>query len=236
MSSNQVPVTSATPARRTASKIYDHIFDRIASGEYAKGERLPTETELADLFKVSRTVVREALARLRDDGLLQSRQGAGSFILVSAEQAIRRFAPVMSIGDIQRCYEFRMFVEEAACGLAALRRTEAELSDLLAHLRATENISDVAQGVDTDLDFHLAIAAASHNRFFVDTLVSMRSHMTVGMELTRKLSLTRPRDALQLMYAEHQVIYDAIAASDVSAASAAMRRHLEAARKRVFEG
>ena len=93
----------------------------------------------------------------------------------------------------------------------------------------------IAQGVDADLDFHLAIAAASHNRFFVDTLVSMRSHMTVGMELTRKLSLTRPRDALQLMYAEHQVIYDAIAASDVNEASAAMRRHLESARKRVFE-
>lgn len=236
MSSSPIPTGSITASRRTASKIYDHIFDRIAAGDYAKGQRLPTETELSDLFKVSRTVVREALARLRDDGLIQSRQGAGSFILVSADQAIRRFAPVMSIGDIQRCYEFRMFVEEAACGLAALRRTEAELSDLHAHLRATENISDVAQGVDADLDFHLAIAAASHNRFFVDTLVSMRSHMTVGMELTRKLSLTRPRDALQLMYAEHQVIYDAIAVSDVSAASAAMRRHLESARKRVFEG
>ena len=235
MSSGDLSPAGGQPSRRTASRVYDHIFDRIAAGDYLKGQKLPTETEIAEQFKVSRTVVREALARLRDDGLIQSRQGAGSFILASADQAIRRFAPVMSIGDIQRCYEFRMFIEEAACGLAALRRTENELQELQKLLRATEDINDVSLGVEADLDFHLAIASASHNRFFVDTLVSMRSHMTVGMELTRKLSLTRPQDALQLMYAEHQLVYDAIAAGQVDVASAAMRNHLEAARKRVFE-
>jgi GntR family transcriptional regulator, transcriptional repressor for pyruvate dehydrogenase complex len=226
---------SRSSSARSAVKVYDHIFDRIAGGGYAKGEQLPTEFELAKSFVVSRTVVREALVRLRDEGLIQSRRGAGSFVTATPDQAIRRFAPVASIGDIQRCYEFRIHMETAACTLAAIRCDKDELAELHAKLRATEDIDDVAAGVDADLDFHIAVTKASHNRFFVDALVSLRSGLTVGMELVRRLSLSRPDDALGLMYEEHQAVYDAIASGDPDRAGAAMRHHLEAARKRFFE-
>jgi DNA-binding FadR family transcriptional regulator len=229
------PKASANRSARSAVRVYDHIYDRIAGGSFAKGEQLPTEFELAKSFGVSRTVVREALVRLRDEGLIQSRRGAGSFVTASPDQAIRRFAPVASIGDIQRCYEFRIHLETAACTLAAIRCDKDELAELRAKLRATENIDDVTAGVEADLDFHIAVTKASHNRFFVDALVSLRSGLIVGMELVRRLSLSRPDDALALMYEEHQAIYDAIASGDPERAGAAMRHHLEAARKRFFE-
>jgi GntR family transcriptional regulator, transcriptional repressor for pyruvate dehydrogenase complex len=123
----------------------------------------------------------------------------------------------------------------AACTLAAIRCDKDELAELKRKLRATENIDDVTAGVDADLDFHIAATKASHNRFFVDALVSLRSGLTVGMELVRRLSLSWPDDALELMYQEHQAIYDAIASGDPERAGDAMRRHLEAARKRFFE-
>jgi DNA-binding FadR family transcriptional regulator len=202
------PKASRSPSARSAVKVYDHVFDRIAGGGYTKGEQLPTELELAKSFGVSRT---------------------------TPDQAIRRFAPVASIGDIQRCYEFRIHLETAACTLAAIRCNKDELAELKRRLRATENIDDVTAGVDADLDFHIAVTKASHNRFFVDALVSLRSGLTVGMELVRRLSLSRPDDALELMYQEHQAIYDAIASGDPERAGSAMRHHLEAARKRFFE-
>jgi DNA-binding FadR family transcriptional regulator len=232
----KMSTTGAGGANRTASRVYDHVFDGIATGDYAKGQRLPTEQELGRRFEVSRSVVREALVRLRDEGLIESRRGAGSFVIAGPDQAIRRFAPVSSISDIQRCYEFRIFIEEGACGLAALRRDKEAIAELESRLLATEGVDDDALGVEADLEFHIAIAKASRNRFFVDTLMSLRSHLLVGMGLVRRLSMSRPEDSLQLMYREHREILAAIVAGDVDRATRAMQVHLESTRKRLFEG
>lgn len=232
----KMSTTGAKGVNRAASRVHDHIFNGISSGEYAKGCRLPTELELAKRFDMSRSAVREALARLRDDGLIESRRGAGSFVIAGPDQAIRRFAPVSSIVDIQRCYEFRIFIEEAACGLAAIRRDADDLAELECRLLASQDIEDEDEGVEADLEFHIAVAKASHNRFFVDTLMSLRSHLMVGMGLVRKLSISRPADSLRLMYAEHREVLAAIASGDGDLATQAMHHHLEAARKRLFDG
>jgi GntR family transcriptional repressor for pyruvate dehydrogenase complex len=228
--------TDQTGPKRAASRVYDHIFDQITSGVYAKDARLPTEAELAESFAVSRSVVREALARLRDDGLVQSRQGAGSFVAGRPDKAIRVFAPLSSIEDIQRCYEFRGYIEQAACGMAAARRDAEQLQKIHQLMIATEEAADFEMGLQADADFHFAIAEAAANRFFTDTLALLRSHLIVGMGLTRRLSLSRPADDLKLMHQEHRAIYDALAMADPDRASEAMRAHLEAARARVFQG
>lgn len=228
--------TPAKGANRAASRVHDHIFNGISSGEYAKGCQLPTEQELARRFEMSRSAVREALARLRDDGLIESRRGSGSFVIAGPDQAIRRFAPVSSIVDIQRCYEFRIYIEEAACGLAAIRHDKDDLAELERRLFTAQDVEDETEGVEADLEFHIAIAKASRNRFFVDTLMSLRSHLLVGMGLVRKLSISRPEDSLQLMYAEHRDVLAAIATGDSAKATQAMHYHLESARKRLFDG
>src|ERR687895_671455 len=117
---------------KLSSGIYEQLFERIVVGEFPVNARLPSETELARRFGASRPVVREALARLRDDGLIVSRQGSGSYVKKRPDQAVLQFVPVGSIADIQRCFEFRAGLEAAAAALAATRWEEGDLADIKA--------------------------------------------------------------------------------------------------------
>jgi DNA-binding FadR family transcriptional regulator len=96
------PAPNATEAKRS-SAIYHQIVELIVTGEFAVNNRLPSEIELARRFGASRPVVREALARLRDDGIVVSRQGSGSYVKQRPDMAVLHFAPFGSIADIQRC-------------------------------------------------------------------------------------------------------------------------------------
>src|ERR671921_242876 len=111
-------VQMASGAAKRSSGIYDGILGSIVSGEFAENARLPSEVELARRFGASRPVVREALARLRDDGLIVSRQGSGSYVRRRPDNAVLQFVPVGSIADIQRCFEFRVGLEGAAVARA----------------------------------------------------------------------------------------------------------------------
>ena len=94
------------PRHRTlfADRVYQLLLTRISNGEYAPDHKLPSEKELSDQFDVSRPIVREALERLRKEGLIYSRQGAGSFVRLRTEPRSLGFPPVETIADIQRCY------------------------------------------------------------------------------------------------------------------------------------
>jgi len=111
-------------------RVHHQLRARIASGEYAANTRLPGEHDLAALYGVSRPVVREALRRLRDDGLVVSRQGAGTFVRGTEAKRGRAlaFAPVGTIADVQRCYEFRLEVEPPNAFYAAKRYNEPALA------------------------------------------------------------------------------------------------------------
>lgn len=235
------PAAVARPVQRPQAKLSDQVYDvvlaDIVRGRYPEGSKLPTETELANEFSVSRPVVREALARLRDDGLIQPRQGAGSFVIRRPGSALLRFAPIASIADIQRCFEFRMAVEPAAAGLAAARRDGAMVRAIEDALRAgDEAAASGGLGADSDFQFHKAVVEASGNGYFSTTLLSLEEAMKTAMLLNRQLSLQNPLRKLHLRQAEHKAIFEAIAASDAGAASAAMRDHIDCARRRVFDG
>ena len=210
----------------------------IVQGRYAEGAKLPTETALARAFSVSRPVVREALARLRDDGLIQPRQGAGSFVLKRPASALLRFAPIGSIADIQRCFEFRIAVEPMAARLAASRRDDAALEKIEATLRALrEAIKMGTVDIEADFAFHKAVAEASGNSYFSTTLrISLEQSVRTAMLLNRQLSLHNPVQRLNLVQAEHKVIYEAILAGDEDAAFETMHKHIQDARRRVFDG
>ncbi len=106
-----------------ADRVYHLLYSRITNGDYPANQKLPSEKALADEFGVSRPILREALERLREQGLIHSRQGAGSFVR-EVRSVPLGFARVETIADIQRCYEFRICIETMAARLAAARRDD----------------------------------------------------------------------------------------------------------------
>ena len=185
---------------------------------------------------MSRPVIRAALKRLRDEGMVTSRQGSGSFIATSVMAKPMAFQPLETIADLQRCYEFRLTIEPAAAALAAGRRSAAELAEiekLLQLLRdATERRS---HREDADFSFHLAITAAANNQYFETSMRALKEHIAVGMKF-HGLSLQTLRGGLDHVLVEHTKIYQAIATGQAEAARVAMAEHVGGSRDRLFEG
>jgi GntR family transcriptional repressor for pyruvate dehydrogenase complex len=222
---------------KLSDHVYERIFELIVNGEFAEHARLPAENELARRFGASRPVIRAALARLRDDGIIVSRQGSGSYVKRRPDNAVLRFVPVGSIADIQRCFEFRVALEGAAAALAAERRDEEDLRAIKAALDELDDCIRTGRlGVEADERFHLAVAEATHNHFHIAVQRSLQPHIAFGMNLARNLSLLRPATRLQIVQDEHVAIVAAIERRDPAAARAAMETHIENARHRVFEG
>ena len=229
--------TSTDGEGKLSAGIYEQLFERIVAGEFPVNARLPSETELARRFGASRPVVREALARLRDDGLIVSRQGSGSYVKRRPDQAVLQFVPVASIADIQRCFEFRVGHEGAAAALAATRWEDGDLAEVKAAFDELEVCIRTGQlGVDADEHFHRAIAEATHNQYHLSVQVSLQPHIAVGMTLTRNLSLRRTAERLRLVQDEHLAVLRAIEKRDADGARAAMETHIDNARRRMFEG
>lgn len=245
MPSPQDPLPTAAPESRLVQRqqlklsdqVYEAVLTDIVQGRFPEGAKLPTETTLAQEFDVSRPVVREALARLRDDGLIQPRQGAGSFVLKRPGSALLRFAPIGSIADMQRCFEFRIAVEPMAARLAAIRRDETVLAEIEAALEGLDEAINLGTiNISSDFDFHKAVAKASGNSYFATTLQSLEQSMKTAMQLNRQLSLLNPLDRLSLVQSEHRVVYQAIVDKDGDAAFQGMHMHIEKSRNRVFDG
>src|SRR4029079_17127040 len=141
------------------------------------------------------------------------------FVLKRPASALLRFAPIGSIADIQRCFEFRIAVEPMAARLAAARRDEKMLETIDASLRSLrEAIKMGTVNIEADFAFHKAVAEASGNAYFSTTLHSLEQSVKTAMLLNRQLSLQNPVQRLGLVQAEHKVIYEAILAGDEDAA------------------
>lgn len=222
---------------KLSAGIYQRILESIVTGEFAVDARLPSETELARRLGASRPVVREALARLRDDGVIVSRRGSGSYVKRRPDTAVLRFLPVGSIADIQRCFEFRVGLEGAAAALAAARWETSNLAEIKVALAALEDsIRQGRLGTEEDERFHMAVARATHNGYYVSVQASLQPHIVFGMNLTRNLSLLKTVERLRLVQDEHIAIVAAIEARNGAGARAAMEAHIENARHRMFEG
>mgnify|MGYP000194143896 CR=1 FL=1 len=219
------------------SAVYEKILASIIDGAFPVNKKLPTEAQLCDLYEVSRPVLREALARLREDELVVSRRGSGSFVVRQPDSAVLKFAPISSIADIQRCFEFRTDIEASSAYLAAVRRTSAQLDEIW---RCYQIIDDANakhdRATEEDYQFHLAITEASNNHYYSTAIRSLNDSIKEGMNLTRGLSLMASEARLRIVQDEHLAIVNAIVDKDGDAAAQAMKAHLENARRRMFEG
>ncbi|VTU15992.1 FadR/GntR family transcriptional regulator [Variovorax sp. PBL-E5] len=216
-------------------RVYREILGSIGETGFTEGQKLPTEQALAEKFSTSRPTIREALSRLRADGIIATRQGSGTVVVKRPDPDLPLFAPLETISDIQRCYEFRIVTEPGAAALAASVADDADLAEIERRFRLLDTvISEQALGVDEDFEFHLAIARATKNQFFTSVIASMQPQVLFSMNLMRSLSLFKSAERQKLVQAEHEAVLRALQKRDARAASHAMKLHLERARDRMF--
>jgi GntR family transcriptional regulator, transcriptional repressor for pyruvate dehydrogenase complex len=216
--------------RKLSRRLFEQLADEIKSGRLAPGARLPTEHALTRAARVSRTVVREAVAALRAEGLVVTRQGVGAFVSAEPTRAPFRIEPerMQSLGDILAVMELRLGVEIESAGLAAERASRAQLKAIGAALDDIERAAESGlAAVDEDLAFHRAIAEATGNAEFPRFLQFIGRHLIPRRTVSGLPEQMGGRRAyLALIQEEHRRIYAAIEAGSGGAAREAMRRHL----------
>ena len=219
-----------------ADRVYHLLYSRISNGDYPANQKLPSEKTLADEFGVSRPILRMALERLRDQGIIHSRQGAGSYVREIRTVPLG-FARVETIADIQRCYEFRICIETMSARLASVRRDREALEEIATALSLMEGATDsLTHREDADFAFHLAVAKGANNQYFEASMRALREHIYVGMKLHGQSLITNGAKGLREVFREHSAILAAISEGDGDAAERLMRDHLTHSRERLFGG
>jgi DNA-binding FadR family transcriptional regulator len=218
-----------------AQRVVAGLKDKILAGELPPGHKLPSEAELIDEYGVSRTVVREAVTRLRAEGLVETFQGRGSFVLAMPEPTsfTVESAAIRTHHDVLDMIDFRLGIESEAAALAAARSDAATADKIRDALDAFVDAAPEDQ-VEADFGFHRAVAAATGNRFYLDLLDSLGPMMIMlpRTRLGEDYSLT-DTGHVDRVRAEHDNIAAAVLAGDPDAARAAMRVHLANSRRRL---
>jgi DNA-binding FadR family transcriptional regulator len=227
---NPVKIRPLASARKLSRGLFEQLAEQIKSGRLAPGSRLPTEEALTRAARVSRTVVREAVAALRAEGLVITRQGVGAFVSAEPQRAPFRIEPerLQSLADILNVMELRLGVEIESAGLAAERASRPQVKLIGAALEAIARAADAGHSaVDEDLAFHRAIAEATGNPEFARFLQFIGRHLIPRRTVTGLPERMGGREAyLALIQEEHRRIYEAIRDGQPGAAREAMRRHL----------
>lgn len=219
-----------TKAASLADDLVRRIEEQIHNGILVPGARFPTEKTITDDFGVSRTVVREAFARLAARGLLVSRRGSGAFVSDDAHYTAFQITPEESraIEDVLKLLEMRMGLETEMAFIAAQRRSKKDLDDMTTAIDAMERSVDADASMAADAQFHACIARATGNEYFV----RFTDFLGVRLVPSRRLYLQADDPVRHRAYAatinrDHQAIYKAIEGQDPSAAGRHARRHMQ---------
>ncbi len=222
--------------RSLALTIVEGLGERIREGRLAPGDKLPTEAEVMAEFGVSRTVVREAISKLQAAGMVETRHGVGTFVVGAGDASAFRIEPqqLATLRDVVAVLELRIGVESEAAGLAAQRRTAANLAAMRTALAAfTTAVEEGRDAVAADFQLHSEIARATQNEHFAGLMATLGAQIIPRARLEASGVIDPERQAyLRRVNAEHESIVDAIAAQDADAARAAMRTHLANSRER----
>jgi GntR family transcriptional regulator, transcriptional repressor for pyruvate dehydrogenase complex len=222
-----------SPSRSLSHELIARLSADITSGKIAPGAQLPTEQELIAATGVSRTVVREAVAALRAEGLVITRQGAGAFVPENARRSFRvDFDQLSSLHDVLAIMELRTGIEVEAAGLAADRASPGQrrkIADNLALIDAALKRGEDA--IDQDFALHCSIADATGNPQFRRLLEHLGRFIIPRQTIPGGPGLPR-RAYSETFQKEHRDIVQAIQNGAVVPARAAMRRHLTNSRKR----
>ncbi|HSD61264.1 MAG TPA: FadR/GntR family transcriptional regulator [Burkholderiales bacterium] len=229
------PAETGFPTGNLASRVAELLLNKIRSDGLEAGTKLPSESAMARHFGVSRTVIREAIAALKGDGLLETRKGSGTYVRDVAQIRAQGADLVTeaSIQSLLNLIEVRRGMEAESAALAALRRTPAQLAEIEHSLRRLEAaVAAGSDGVEEDTRFHQSIAAATGNPYWVRLVEMFAQPIRSAIRVTRANEARRDDFARQVQ-AEHQRIVDAIATGDPDLARSAAAIHMEQAAQRV---
>jgi DNA-binding FadR family transcriptional regulator len=214
-------------------KVVALLLRDIEGGVLEPGSRLPTEQQLSSKLGVSRNVIREAIAQLRADGLVEARQGVGAFVLAPEQRAAIRIDrhTLLEAGNIERLFELRSILETEAARLAAARRTAQQLAAIKAHLNRMGGEEKWEEGsIDADLAFHREIARATGNSYIHSFISFVCEQIRQTIYIARS---TNPlHDLVRVNVAEHVRIFEALRDRDSEGAASAMRAHIHGAAER----
>ncbi|WP_431027646.1 FadR/GntR family transcriptional regulator [Lysinibacillus sp. LZ02] len=227
------------PNQKVYQVIFNKIKDSIMQGELLPGEKLPSERELANRYNVSRTSIREALRVLEMNGVVEIRQGDGTFIKASNVNAV-----VESLSDviintedtlIYEMLETRLVLESECAYFAALRATSRDIEKIgrcIEDMRVADK--DTERGVLADLQFHYSIAEAAHNSVLLGLVQTLGGHMKKTIQATRNHRFAR--DGLyEETFNEHRDLFLAISRRDADGAKQLMIQHITKIRQEMSE-
>ena len=233
MSSNPI-----VPLRRPVTltdRLASELLRRIDEGQLLANHQLPTESQLSEQFGVSRTVVREAVSRLKSMGRLVSRQGSGVFVAPPDGARALAFDPSVlgSLEAVLQVVEVRRVLEGEVCALAAERITAAKARQIRQALeRLLAAVEQGQDGVEEDLAFHRSIARAADNPHFEHLLSFLEQYQRDAMRVTRANEAMH-QDFMKAVNREHEALALAISRGDAAAARRAAIRHMANAATRI---
>jgi GntR family transcriptional regulator, transcriptional repressor for pyruvate dehydrogenase complex len=217
--------------KKIYEEVSDELYEMIRSGSLKPGEQLDSIQQLAENFQVGRPAIREALSALSSMGLIEIKQGEGTFVK-TFDPAIMNHplsaALLMDQDNIKHLLEVRKILESGTAEVAAKKRTEENLIELKDMLFNMEKVSDDEELSDkADISFHVAVANASQNELLITLMNHVSELMTEKMRDIRRAALYSEEMTLKQLYQQHVRIYDAIAAQDEDGARSAMLFHLQ---------
>lgn len=224
--------------KKIYEEVADSLIDMVKVGNLSPGDKLESVEQLAKNFDVSRSAIREALSGLRTMGLVEMRQGEGTYV--------KEFDPskftlpvtsafLMKLEDVKELYQVRKILEVGTAGLAAVNHQEEDLLEIekaLIEMKDTKGNEELAE--KADLRFHLAIAKATHNQMLIYLMGSVSEIMAETIRETRRVLLYSEGRADKL-FTEHQLIYEAIKLGQSDQADKYMYDHLAAVERQLFK-
>lgn len=215
-----------------SQQVCDFLKQEIRSGAINSGDKLPTETKLALKYGVSRTVIREALAALKNDGVIASHQGRANIVLDSVDRQSFRVSDVfenITRSEVNHIFEIRAILESEAAALAAIRGREEDVARIRnAFDMMEDSVARREHGSEAHLAFNCAIAEASANPALSDLLSFLYGQLKT---FARKLRMDTLQDPCRTdkVRAEHRAILEAIVSKNPDEARKATRQHLQQA-------
>ncbi|HDR7586206.1 GntR family transcriptional regulator [Bacillus mycoides] len=215
-------------------KIYEEVSEAILTmiknGTLKPGDKLLPVHQLAEQFQVGRSAVREALSALRAMGLIEMKQGEGTYVRNFDPSSLTKSLNnklLMKKEDILNLLEVRKVLEVGAVRAAAAKRTEANLQNMKQWLdEMAKSIGDENAGEKADFHFHMGIAESSHNNILLELMNHVSEMIAETIGESRRIILYGEQTTSERLLEEHQSIYDAVLKQDVELAQQAMLDHL----------
>jgi GntR family transcriptional repressor for pyruvate dehydrogenase complex len=213
---------------KVSDKVYSQIRDMIYRGELRAGEKLSSEREMAQMLNVGRPTVREAMQKLIDQGLIESRRGVGTFVL--GEDTRKNNKPLLQLLNgqdftIVDLLEVRLVLESSSAALAARRATEEDIRIIEQSLNRLLDARNLERNLDNELSFHMNIAYAAKNIVHVHLMKSFYDVLYYGMNLAFP-TLIKDQKLDEMTFDQHITIFEAIKNRNPEEAAKAMENHI----------